>query len=188
VSFLARGSGRRLLGALSGAFLALVWAWPAAAAPSLEYAVKANYLYKFAPFVEWPSRVFAQPTTPLTLCVLGEDPFGAALDEAVRGQTFNGRPIAVRRLTAVEPDLSCHILFVSRPASPAGADALKRAAGEPVLTVTDGGPPGEASVIQFVTEDGHVRFDIDEAAARAGGLGISSKLLGLAISHRRGGR
>jgi len=32
-----------------------------------------------------------------------------------------------------------------------------------------------------------VRFDIDEAAARASGLSISSKLLSLAVSHRRTG-
>ena len=37
-------------------------AWPAAAAPAqgiaLEYAVKANFLYKFGPFVDWPPHAF----------------------------------------------------------------------------------------------------------------------------------
>jgi len=56
-----------------------------------------------------------------------------------------------------------------------------------VLTVTDGGRGGDVGIIQFVMEDGHVRFDIDEAAARASGLSISSKLLSLAVSHRRTG-
>ena len=183
--------GRRLrqlvLGALLGTVAAHVCAAPASAAPSLEYAVKANYLYKFAPFVEWPPRLFAAPTTPLSICVVGEDPFGGALDDAVRGQTFNGRPIIVRRLAAVEPGSPCNVLFVNRPTGQSPAEALKAVAGEPVLTVTDGGRGGDVGIIQFVMEDGHVRFDIDEAAARASGLSISSKLLSLAVSHRRTG-
>lgn len=184
---LERGRRRLLLSTALAMLVANVCASPTAAAPSLEYAVKANYLYKFAPFVEWPPRLFAQPSTPLSICVAGEDPFGGALDEAVRGQTFNGRPIVVRRMTAVEPGSPCNVLFVNRPTGQSPAAALKAVAGEPVLTVTDGGRNGEAGIIQFVMEDGHVRFDIDEAAARASGLSISSKLLSLAVSHRRTG-
>lgn len=177
---------RQILTALSAALATSFAAGAAMAASSLEYAVKANYLYKFAPFVEWPSRAFAQASTPFSICVAGEDPFGAALDDAVRGQTLNGRPIVVRRITVVEPESSCQVLFVSRLTGQTPADALKAVAGEPVLTVTDGGRSGEGGIIQFVMADGHVRFDIDEAAARSSGLNISSKLLSLAVSHRRG--
>jgi hypothetical protein len=184
---LTRRTRRVLLWAVLGATVAIFCAAPVLAATSLEYAVKANYLYKFAPFVEWPPRLFAQPTTPLSLCVVGEDPFGPALDDAVRGQTFNGRPIVIHRLPAVEPDSPCNILFISKPTAQSSADAMKAVAGEPVLTVTDGGRNGEAGIIRFLIEDGHVRFDIDLAAARAAGLNISSKLLSLAVSHRRAG-
>lgn len=172
-------------GAALGAAVALLVVGPAAAA-SLEYAVKANYLYKFAPFVEWPPRLFAQPSTPLTVCVLGEDPFGGALDEAVRGQTFNGRPIVVRRIAVIQPGPQCHVLFISRPTGQSVADALKVVADEPVLTVTDS-RVGDAGIIHFVMDDGHVRFDINEAAAQASGLSISSKLLSLALSRRKSG-
>src|ERR1700756_4784994 len=47
---------------------------------TLEYAVKAAYLYKFTPFVEWPASAFAGPGSPFNVCVLGDDPFGPALD------------------------------------------------------------------------------------------------------------
>ncbi|MGH6971763.1 MAG: YfiR family protein, partial [Caulobacteraceae bacterium] len=46
--------------------------------PSLEYAVKATFLYKFGPFVAWPTATFASPRSPFAVCVFGEDPFGAA--------------------------------------------------------------------------------------------------------------
>ena len=44
-----------------------------------EYAVKAAYLYNFAKYVEWPSAVFTRPDAPMAICIVGENPFGAAL-------------------------------------------------------------------------------------------------------------
>jgi len=41
-----------------------------------EYLVKAAFLYNFAKFVEWPEEAFYDDRSPLTLCILGEDPFG----------------------------------------------------------------------------------------------------------------
>ena len=63
------------------------------------------------------------------------------------------------------------------------AAGLKAVQGAPVLTVTDsqdnGGPKG---IINFVIEEGHVRFEINDATASANGLTISSKLLSLAVA------
>lgn len=155
----------------------------ARAAPlPLEYAVKASYLYKFAPFVQWPPAAFETPGTPLTICVAGQDPFGPALAEAVRGQRVNGRPIVVRRIEAVRPDLACQILFISGGDT---KDALQAVAHEPVLTVTDRNRGGAGGMIQFVMVSGRVRFMIDLAAAQNSGIAISSKLLGLAVSVNR---
>ena len=145
----------------------------------LEYAVKANYLFKFTPFVEWPPRVFPVPNSPFNLCVVGQDPFGQALDDAVRGQSVGGHPIAVHRYAAA--GLDCHLMFVARLPGLGAAQALKLTQGQPVLTVSD--QPG--AMIQFVLQDGRVRFDIDAAAAQAAGLTVSSKLLALSLSHRR---
>jgi len=52
---------------------------------AFENAVKASYLYKFAPFVQWPPAALGASAAPFTICVAGSDPFGPALDEAVRG-------------------------------------------------------------------------------------------------------
>src|SRR6266550_1915909 len=63
--------------------------------PSPEYQVKAVFLFNFAQFVDWPSKAFPEPQTPLVIGVLGEDPFGPYLDETVRGEKVNNRPLAV---------------------------------------------------------------------------------------------
>jgi hypothetical protein len=149
---------------------------------SLEYAVKANYLYKFSPFLTWPAVSFPTPSSPFNLCLIGDDPFGDILDDAVRGQKVDGHPIVVKRLSTMVSAASCHILSIGRSV-PLGAAASL--AGQPVVTVTDKSRGVEGGMIEFVMQGGRVRFEIDEAAAKAGGITISSKLLGLAIAVRR---
>jgi hypothetical protein len=154
----------------------------AAGSASLEYAVKASYLYKFAPFVEWPPRAFATPDSPLRICVTGADPFGPALADAVRGQQIEGHPMIVEH-----PDAGslgqCHILFVGKGAAP--AELLRAVAGRPVLTVTDRSRGVAGGMVEFVLLDGRVRFAINAAAAEASGVQISSKLLELAVKVAR---
>jgi hypothetical protein len=149
---------------------------------SIEYAVKAAYLQKFAPFVAWPPSAFPTPSSPFLLCVLGRDPFGASLDQAVSGQSIVGHPMVVRRLDHVDGSSGCHILYLGASRGQSVADALRAVRGAPTLTVADGAPDG--AVIQFVLRGSRVRFDIDIAAAVANRLTISSKLLSLATSVR----
>lgn len=165
--------------------LALVLGWlstPAARAASLEYAVKANYLYKFAPFVDWPPRAFDGQSSPLVVCVAGDDPFGDTLDSAVRGQTVAGHPVVVRRMAAVAANPACHVLYLGHLHGQSVTEALALTRGAPVLTVTDPAQGSAGGAIQFVLKDGRVRFALDVARAQAGGLALSSKLQALAVS------
>ena len=73
-------------------------------------------LYNFAKFVEWPAESFPSPDAPFAICVLGQDPFGRALDDIVEGERIQGRPLVVRRLKGWDGAELCHILFVSASA------------------------------------------------------------------------
>lgn len=151
---------------------------------SIEYAVKATYLYKFTPFIQWPSSAFPSPSSPFYVCVLGADPFGPALDQAVNGQRVDDHPVAVRRIQHIDAADGCHILYVANLRKSPASETLRRLRGTPVLTVTEQGQDG--GIIQFVVKDGRVRFDIDAAAAAVNQVAISSKLLGLARSVKSG--
>src|SRR6266852_4378714 len=70
---------------------------PAQTPASPEYQLKGVFLFNFAQFVEWPPTAFPEPQTPLVIGVLGEDPFGPYLDETVRGEKVNNRPLVVQR-------------------------------------------------------------------------------------------
>ncbi|MDB5703942.1 MAG: hypothetical protein JWN66_1058 [Sphingomonas bacterium] len=149
---------------------------------SLESAVKANFLYKFAPFVAWPPPALADPVAPFRICVIGDDPFGATLDNAVRGQRIGMHRIAVRRAPAAAKGMGCHILFAGKSRVQSPTEMLGAVAGEPVLTVTDPSRGVSGGMIQFVMRSGRVRFTIDAPAASASGLNISSKLMELAVA------
>lgn len=148
---------------------------------SVEYAVKATYLYKFAPFVEWPAGTFDSPNAPFMLCVVGHDPVAALVDQAVQRQQISGHAIDVLHLAQVRRDARCHILYVAAH-GPAAAAALESVRGMPILTVTDAARDlRERGIVNFVVQDNRVRFEIDPRAASENHLVISSKLLNLAV-------
>lgn len=154
----------------------------ARAAEPLEYSVKAAYLAKFAFYVDWPPTAFSSPTAPIVLCVVGDDPFGNLLDEAVAGQAAQGRALTVKRIKTLTPDSACHIAYVGGSSS--HIDSLK---GSSVLLVTD--IQGGNGIINFVLRDNRVRFTVDDDSAAQHGLSISSKLLNVALAVKpRGAR
>ena len=148
---------------------------------ALEYPVKAAFLYKFGSFVEWPQDAFPSPQSPVHLCVVGRDPFGRELDNLVRGQTILTRPINVRRINVITPESGCHIAYLGGSAEQSVGAAARAVAGAAVLTVTDDRGQGDPVAIAFVIRANRVRFRIDQHAAAASGLTISSKLLNLAV-------
>lgn len=154
---------------------------------SVEYAVKGTFLYKFLPFVQWPASAFAAPNSPITICILGRDPFGSALDKAVADQIVETHPVAVKRGATLAELPACQAVFISLADPQAQADAVRAFDGKPSLTVTDTTSP--MGVIGFAVEQNHVRFDIDDAQAARDGLTISSKLLSLArkVTPRKAG-
>ena len=173
---------RTLITAWTGIVAALAVGVPAHAAS--EYAVKAAYLYKFAAFVEWPRSSFPEPDSPLNLCIIGFDPFGAYLDQAVAGQRIGERPIVAKRLARAHPDAGCHIAYVAGSRAESVAEGLVVLRGSPILTITDQAMGSARGAIHFVVKDHRVRFHIDDEAADQNRLSISSKLLRLALSVR----
>jgi len=176
------GNRRRsalLLRLLTGAWFALAAMAGEAAAPPSEYAVKAALLPKLARFVTWPAD--GGPRGEFAVCVLGPDPFEAALDE-LRSQQIKGRAVTVMRLQSAERAASeCDVVFVSDVGEAGVGHALAILRGRPVLTVGD--VPGFASrggVVELVTQDRRIVFTINVAAAQAARLEIGSQLLQLA--------
>ena len=146
-----------------------------------EYEVKAAFLFNFAKFVEWPAEAFSNPSEPIRLCVLGEDPFGRVLDQAVQDKSINGRTLMILRSQQVRGLRACHILFVGTSEKERLAEIFAALQGSSALSVGDTEQFVQSGgAIQFNLQDNRVRFTINLAAAERARLKISAKLLSLA--------
>ncbi len=182
-----RNSRRQITGALRCAafagwlalFLVRPPAWAAEEVP--EYHVKAAFLLNFTKFTEWSATAFDGPDKPIAICILGDDPFGAILDRIVTGETVNGRKVVARRVRQLPAPKSCQLLFLDKVSRQALATLAE--VGPGVLTVGEGdGFLKDGGMIAFVVENRRVRFDINQKAAAAAGVKLSSRLLSVARS------
>ena len=174
-----------------GQLLAL-WLWlggvllvasPALAQPTdgvRDSAAKAVSLYRFCAFVSWPSSAFRNPADPLVIGVLGDEAVAADLEQVVAGRLVAGRPVIVRRVVEPGAERGLHMLFLGRQRDAKLRRLLAKVDG-PVLTVTDQqGALAVGSVINFVNEQGRIRFSASLTAAEQRSLRLSTRLLAVA--------
>lgn len=150
-----------------------------------EYQVKAAFLFNFAKFVEWPAEAGSGAADSLSLCILGHNPFGSALD-SVAGKRVGTKTFVVREISNTAEAAQCQILFMAASERKREKLVLPPLKGSSVLTVgetdeflSDGG------MIAFKLKDARVSFEINPAAAERAKLHISSKLLSLGESAKR---
>jgi hypothetical protein len=157
---------------------------PAQASKATEYQVKAAYLANFSKFVLWPANLVKSAS--FNICVLGQDPFGAALDAAVAGETVNRIPLAVKRISKPQDALDCRVLFISSSEDSQWKDILAALKTSSVLTVSDMREfTQRGGIVQFILDGNRVRFEVNLAATGLPGLTLSSELLKLAATVRR---
>jgi hypothetical protein len=146
-----------------------------------EYQLKAAFLFNFAKFIDWPANSFESPRAPFSICVLGKDPFGRALDDALLNKQINDRPVMILRTKNPETARHCQILFVGTAEGQNLPAILNELRGANCLLVGESeGFAAAGGTIQFTIEDNHVRFLINPEAGERAGLRFSSKLLALA--------
>lgn len=160
--------------------------------PSREYQIKAVFLFNFIQFVEWPATAFPDTAAPLRIGVLGDDPFGQALESAVQGETIRNRRVIIERSHRIEDLQDCHLLFLCKSETRRLREILGRLEGRPVLTVSESeGFARRGGVIAFYPDGKKVRFEINSEAAQQAGLKMSSQLLELgkivAVETPKGG-
>jgi hypothetical protein len=158
---------------------------PADNAKPTEYQVKAAYLSNFGKFVQWPAASGAGENT-FNVCVIGQDPFGAALDTAIAGERINKLPLEAKRITAPHEVPQCRIVFIGASEDGQLDTIISTSDKTGVLTVSDipkflkrGG------MIAFVADGKRVRFEVNLSAAQRAGMNMSSELLKLAVSVQR---
>jgi hypothetical protein len=151
-----------------------------------DYQVKAVYLYNFGKFVQWPPNDAVDRDGVFTVCVLGQDPFGPALDATLAGATIDGKHVVAKRISSPGESAHCRILFLGSTEVTRLRKIIDALDKEAVLTVSDIPEFSQrGGMIEFVTEDSRVRFEVNLDAAQQAGLSLSSELLKVATTVRR---
>jgi len=118
-----------------------------------EYELKAAFLFKFAKFIDWPKDSLASAQSPFTICVLGEDPFGRALDANLQGKMLGDQSFAIRRLKDKGEARRCQVVFVSSLETGHLAEIVESLQGTSVLLVGD--------TTGFASSGGTIEFTLD---------------------------
>ncbi len=148
-----------------------------------DYEVKAVYLFNFARLVEWPSAGAASKSEFFTICVLGQDPLAPALDSVVAGENIAGRAVTAKRISKPQDSLPCQVLYISPSEESQLKEVLMVLDKARVLTVSDIPQfSRRGGMIQFVTDNNRVRFEVNLASTTDAGLTLSSELLKVAIN------
>jgi len=174
-----RGAGTVLLLAFFAA-LAVPTQLRAESPLQREYEIKAAYLYNFINYIEWPENAFPAPGGTIVVGVVGESPFGAAL-QVLNGKQIKGRTVTLKQIEDVKDLDQCQIVFINSSEKARLPELLGKLKESRVLTVSEiEGFAQDGGIINFISEHNKVRFEINPDAARRLGLNISSELLKLA--------
>lgn len=168
----------RILTAAACATALMLQGTPAQATGPAEYEVKAAFIHNIARFVEWPADT--QHDGKSRLCILGEDPFGTALD-VLQGKAIGESTWEVVQVRAGASLRRCRVLFVSSSERANLARILAGVEDRGVLTLGDTeGFAALGVMVNFYLEQNRIRFEVNHGAVQRAGLGLSSQLLKLA--------
>jgi hypothetical protein len=154
---------------------------------SVEYKIKAGYLYNFTKFVTWPEDSFES----FNLCILGKDTFGELIDPIEQRSAF-GRPIKLFRFDSLNTlghtnnKPHCHILFISSAIGSPIKDTISHAAlviqdFNKTLTVGEGDDfAKQCGMIGFVNREGKIKLQLNLKKSKQSDLKISAKFIEVA--------
>lgn len=148
-----------------------------------EYTIKAAFIEKLIRFIDWPQPLEdGARRKELMLCVIGNHPFRAQLDQLAALTADSETPYRVSYFDRPAEIRGCDALFIARSERRRLHEILRHAkSGNPMLTFGD--TPGYAQrgvIINFYVEGGRVRFEINKPAADDAGFSISARVLKLA--------
>jgi hypothetical protein len=145
-----------------------------------EYELKAGFLYNFAKYVEWPADAFEKAETPITIAIVGTDPFGQVLEKTLKDRQAQDRKFSIVRYRDVGELKPCHILFIPKTEK-TRADILKKVQGWPTLTVGEAeGFAQSGGAVNILIEKERPRLEINQEVAEKAKLTIQARLLKLA--------
>ena len=151
-----------------------------------EQQVRAQFIYNFANFVDWPNDAFNNVEAPLKVCLFGEVPFAPYL------YTYSGALIGDRELnvsvahTMDDIRQGCHILYVGNDERVHLPNFWQQIKYVYVLSIgSREGFADKGGIINILRTRDRLQFDVNIENAISNGLFLDSDLLALARVIKR---
>jgi hypothetical protein len=139
-----------------------------------EYALKADFLYRFVDYVYW--KDYSKKQT-FKIAILEQSPITASLLNVTKN-----KKIEVKEYKNLNEISFCNILFVPYNCTVPLETILAKFSGKAVLIVTEQNGYGKKGAhMNFVLVDSKLKFEVNLKAINKAGIGISSFLLQHAI-------
>jgi len=154
-----------------------------------EQQVRAQFVYNFANFVDWPDDAFANDAAPIKVCLFGEVDFAPYL-YTFSGTLIGDRPLVVQKADEIEQiRAGCHILYVGQDERVRLPTFWKEIQYIYVLSIGDRqGFADKGGIINILRTRDRVQFDVNIENALINGLFLDSDLLALARVIKRNTR
>ncbi len=148
---------------------------------SREYEIKAAFIGKFIPFIEWPNKKTAEKKI-LIMGIVGNNPFPQETLVNLERNQFQGKKLnIIELLDDITSIQRCDIIFISSDQGENIANILELLKGLPILTIADSNGLAEKGVmINFLPVDNRIRFEMNKKMLDTSKIKASYKLLTLA--------
>lgn len=146
-----------------------------------EYDVKAAYIYNFTKYINWNQDF--NNSSSFSIGIYGNSPIKESLKEISQTKSFQNKKVVIKQYDNLEDLEKCHIVYV--PVS-TNSQKLKSVLSHQnctnslVITEKEGNIQ-YGSVINFVTIENKIKFEISLKEAKARELETSSQLLKMAL-------
>lgn len=148
--------------------------------------IKAQFIYNFVNYVEWPADAFENATSSIRICIYGDVPFSSYL-LSFAGSVIGERELTFIISTAINDIYSgCHILYVGNDRRLDLPKFWKQIKYTYVLSVGEQrGFSDQGGIINIVRTRDKLQFDVNISNALKNGLFLDSDLLSLARVIKR---
>lgn len=151
-----------------------------------ELQVRAQFVYNFANFVEWPQEAFEKADAPIHICLFGHVNFAPYLN-SFAGTLIGKRELIVRQTKEIEEiRKGCHILYVGYDERVRLPTFWQQIQYIYVLSVGERmGFTDKGGIINIMRARDRFQFEINIENALSNGLFLDSDLLALARVIKR---
>ncbi|MDJ1504623.1 YfiR family protein [Xanthocytophaga agilis] len=145
------------------------------------YRVHSIYIYNFIKEIQWPDTY---NNNNIVIGVLGNTEMEIELKKMATARTTSSRKITVKLFkNASEVEKTCHILYLAAEHSDGLSTVLQKVKGSSMLVITNkDGAAKFGSLINFVSEGGKPRFEMNLSAFEKSHLKYTQQLKTVAIT------